>query len=93
MAALLLAASIVPVIPAQAAGDQEETVSFFISFVGSGLEAGDGGLVYTDPSCVENSEGMIAVNASAKAGDTVVISLGQLIRFQNRIHFYVRLLQ
>ena len=73
--AVLLAATVVPVIPAQAAGDQEETVSFFISFVGSGLEAGEGGLVYTDPSGVENSEGMIAVNASAKAGDTVVISL------------------
>ncbi len=75
MAALLLAASIVPVIPAQAAGDQEETVSFFISFVGSGLEAGDGGLVYTDPTGNSNSEGIVAVNASAKAGDTVVISL------------------
>ena len=75
MAALLLAVSIVPVIPAQAAGDQEETVSFFISFVGSGLEAGDGGLVYTDPTGNSNSEGIVAVNATAKAGDTVVISL------------------
>ena len=73
--AALLAATVVPVIPAQAAGDQEETVSFFISFVGSGLEAGDGGLVYTDPFGNANSEGMVAVNASAKAGDTVVISL------------------
>ncbi len=73
--AALLAATVVPVIPAHAAGDQEETVSFFISFVGSGLEAGDGGLVYTDPFGNANSEGMIAVNASAKAGDTVVISL------------------
>ena len=73
--AVLVAASVVPAIPAQAAGDQEETVSFFISFVGSGLEAGDGGLVYTDPFGNANSEGMVAVNASAKAGDTVVISL------------------
>ena len=46
--AVITALSAVPAIPAQAAGDQEETLSFYISLTGSGAEAGENGIFYDD---------------------------------------------
>ncbi len=72
--AALLAFVTLPAATVNAAKKYEEDLSVFISFTGSGLEAGDRGLYYAGPG-KESREGITAVTANAKVGDTVTVSL------------------
>ena len=72
--AVLTAFALMPAAGVKAAEQYEEELSVFISFTGSGAEAGDRGLVYAGPGR-ESSTGITAVTASAAVGDTVTVSL------------------
>lgn len=72
--AVLTAFAMNPAAGVRAAEPYEEELSVFISFTGSGAEAGDRGLVYAGPG-KESTPEITAVTASAKVGDTVTVSL------------------
>ena len=72
--AFLTAFMMMPAASVKAAEQYEEELSVFISFCGSGAEAGDRGLFYAGPGKESNPD-ITAVTASAKVGDTVTVSL------------------
>ncbi len=72
--ALFTAFAMIPAAGVKAAETYEEELSVFISFTGSGAEAGDRGLVYAGPG-KDSTPDITAVTASAKVGDTVTVSL------------------
>ena len=72
--AFLTAFVMIPAVQVKAAEVYEDDLSVFISFTGSGAEAGDRGLVFTGPDKTV-SDGITATTASCKVGDTVTVSL------------------
>ena len=72
--AIITAFAMIPAAGVKAAETYEEELTVFISFTGSGAEAGDRGLVYAGPG-KESTPEITAVTASAKVGDTVTVSL------------------
>ena len=72
--AMFTAFAMIPAAGVKAAETYEEDLTVFISFTGSGAEAGDRGLVYAGPG-KESTADITAVTASAKVGDTVTVSL------------------
>ena len=65
--AMFTAFAMIPAAGVKAAETYEEDLTVFISFTGSGAEAGDRGLIYAGPG-KDSTADITAVTASAKVG-------------------------